>query len=102
MRTDHEAPPENQIADIVDTINDIRDEDETSVGSIIEHLGVASFTPALLFVSIVIVTPLSGVPGLSSICGVVDCLGVRTASVGSQKTLVARFHHAPRHTWSQT
>ncbi|MCK8482562.1 exopolysaccharide biosynthesis protein [Aliiroseovarius sp. S2029] len=61
--------PENQIADIVDTIHDMRGQGEATVGALIEQMGVASFTPILLFVSLVIVTPLSGVPGLSSICG---------------------------------
>ncbi|MCI2394047.1 exopolysaccharide biosynthesis protein [Aliiroseovarius sediminis] len=74
MTTEPETAPDNQIADIVDTIDEIREDDETSIGDIVQHLGVASFTPILLFVSLVIVTPLSGVPGLSSICGILIAL----------------------------
>lgn len=61
---------DNQIADIIETVQEIQDEEDiTSIGSMVGRLGYASFTPVLLFISLVIVTPLSGVPGLSSLCG---------------------------------
>jgi hypothetical protein len=42
----------------------------SSVGEVIDALGVASYTPLLIVPSLALVSPLSGVPGLSSACGV--------------------------------
>lgn len=64
----------NQIAEIIETVQDVQDKDITSIGAMIAQLGYASFTPILLFISLVIVTPLSGVPGLSSLCGLMIML----------------------------
>lgn len=43
---------------------------EVSVGDVVEALGRASFSPLLLVPALVVVTPASGIPLLSSICGI--------------------------------
>ncbi len=82
---------DNQIADVVDIIHDIRDTGDASVGAMIERLGVASFTPILLFVSLVIVTPLSGVPGLSSVCGVLIAMVSAQLLLGRDRLWLPAF-----------
>ncbi|MCK0139241.1 exopolysaccharide biosynthesis protein [Aliiroseovarius sp. F47248L] len=85
MTNDPDVDPDNQIAEIVDTLLDLRDQKGRSIGAMIDHLGVASFTPILLFVSLVIVTPLSGVPGLSSVCGLLISIVSAQLLLGRQQ-----------------
>ncbi|SEW23511.1 Uncharacterized conserved protein [Aliiroseovarius sediminilitoris] len=99
MTGNQDKDPDNQIADIVETIHEIRDQKETSIEAMIDHLGVASFTPILLFVSLVIVTPLSGVPGLSSISGMLIAMVSAQLLMGRERLWLPAFilrRHLPR------
>lgn len=42
-----------------------------SVGELFETLGVASYTPLVMLPALALVSPLSGVPGFTTVCGVV-------------------------------
>lgn len=58
---------------VMDVINRARGalhEGEVSVRDVVEALGRASFSPLLLVPALVVVTPASGIPLLSSICGI--------------------------------
>lgn len=43
----------------------------TTVGEIVDRLGRASYTPLLMVPALLVASPLSGVPGFSSVCGLV-------------------------------
>lgn len=40
-----------------------------SVGELVEALGVASYTPLVMLPALALVSPLSGVPGFTTVCG---------------------------------
>lgn len=46
------------------------DGDEVSVRDVVEAMGRASFAPLLMLPAMIVASPASGVPGLSSICGI--------------------------------
>lgn len=87
----NEKSDDNQISEIIDTVQDIQDNDITSIGALIKRLGYASFTPVLLFISLVIITPLSGVPGLSSLCGLMIMLISAQLLLGREELWLPKF-----------
>lgn len=62
------------IEPLLDAAGDASDGRTTSVGQIVEALGENSLTPNLIFVALAVVSPLSGVPLFSSICGITIAL----------------------------
>ncbi|WP_099867002.1 exopolysaccharide biosynthesis protein [Pararhizobium haloflavum] len=59
---------------IINCIRDAGSGDTLSVNDIAQSLGRASFGPLLLVPAVIIVSPLSGIPGLSSIGGLIIAL----------------------------
>jgi hypothetical protein len=45
--------------------------DYTSVGDVVDALGRANFAPLLILPSLALVSPLSGVPGFTTLCGLI-------------------------------
>lgn len=68
--SDVPASAEPQTAsDVVKQARKALDGATSSVGEMIDALGVASYTPLLIVPSLALVSPLSGVPGFTSVCG---------------------------------
>ena len=61
---------EQPVTTVVETLEDVTERDETRIGDILSEFGSASFPPVLLAISLLLVSPLSGVPLFSSIAGV--------------------------------
>ena len=59
------------LVDILDRAIAVAGDDRVSVGELVDAFGDASFAPLLLLPAIAVVSPLSGVPTFSSICGIV-------------------------------
>jgi len=58
------------ISDVVQDVRNIsRDRDEVSVGSVVTNLGHVSQAGLMLLPALIAATPLSGIPGLTSVCG---------------------------------
>lgn len=57
------------VGDIVDGLALLADRNVLKVGDIVESFGAASFVPLMMVPAILVVSPLSGIPLLSSICG---------------------------------
>ena len=58
------------ISDVVQDVRNIsRDRDEVSVGSVVTNLGQVSQAGLMLLPALIAATPLSGIPGLTSVCG---------------------------------
>jgi len=55
---------------IIDRAMDEARRDQVAVGDIVEAFGSASFVPLLLVPAVAVVTPLSGIPAFSSLCGI--------------------------------
>lgn len=64
-----EAPP-TTVREVVDRLHDAANGEATSVDDVVETLGHASFVPVLMAPALAVVTPLSGIPLFSSVCGV--------------------------------
>ena len=60
--------------DVISAVEDVRKADVSTVRDIIDALGAASFLPLMLIIALAIVTPLSGVPGVSSVSGIMIAL----------------------------
>lgn len=67
---------------VVETLEDATRDDEVQIGDILSGFGTASFPPVLLAVSILLISPLSGVPLFSSIVGIIIFLVASQAMVG--------------------
>lgn len=63
------------IADVVADVRGIADDrDRVSIGAVIETLGAASHSGLILIPALIAATPLSGIPGLTSVCGITIAL----------------------------
>ncbi|MGK7651005.1 MULTISPECIES: exopolysaccharide biosynthesis protein [unclassified Roseovarius] len=71
------------LSDILDSVEDVaKANDQVSVGDVVEALGRAG-TAALIFLpAVVATTPLSGIPGLSALCGIMIALISAQAVIG--------------------
>ena len=73
------------VGDVVDRMEAAAEGQTTSQGSIVAALGAASFLPVMMAPALAVVSPLSGVPVFSSICGL-------TIALVAAQQLVNRDH----------
>lgn len=64
----------HSVRDIVSRLEEISDQDQVPLRDLVESCGTASFVPALMVPALLVVTPLSGIPLISSICGIAIAL----------------------------
>jgi hypothetical protein len=67
--TEMEPPETVSLSGTLDRLRGFADGDSLSVRDVVEGMGRASLLPLLLVPALVVVSPLSGIPLLSSICG---------------------------------
>lgn len=65
------APDHETAADLVEQGWDALTGDYTCVGDIVDTLGRANFAPLLILPALALVSPLSGVPGFTTLCGLI-------------------------------
>tara|TARA_R110002012_G_scaffold294391_1_gene490516 strand:- start:4438 stop:5070 length:633 start_codon:yes stop_codon:yes gene_type:complete len=65
--TDDQSRP---VRDVLNRLEDRAQEHRVALGELVEASGVTSFVPALMVPALLVVSPLSGVPFFSSICGI--------------------------------
>ena len=70
------APPRefHSLTEIVEQTMREAGEGHVSVDHLVSSFGHASFVPLLILPALVLITPLSGVPGLSTLCGLIILL----------------------------
>ena len=73
------------VRDVVARLEEMMQEDHVTLGDLISAFGPASFVPALMVPALLVVSPLSGVPFFSSLCGL-------TIALIALQMLVAREH----------
>ncbi len=64
----------SSLGDVADRVRETTHSGEVSVGEVLEALGPRSFVPLLLAPAVLAATPLSGIPGVSIICGLLIAL----------------------------
>ena len=79
------AQARNTVADIVDRLDLLTADAQVSLRDIVLAFGDASFLSILLVPALLVVSPLSGIPVLSSICGL-------TIAIISLQMMVGRHH----------
>ncbi|SLN58032.1 exopolysaccharide biosynthesis protein [Pseudooctadecabacter jejudonensis] len=74
----HKAPVEA----IVENLDELAKSGPVTVGDLAAEFGKKSFSTLILVVSLLLVSPLSGVPLFSSFCGLIICLLASQAAAG--------------------
>ena len=67
-------PRLRSLGDILDSLEGVAASDRVSIGAVIDEFGVRSFAPILLLTAMILVSPLSGIPGLPTIGAVLMLL----------------------------
>ena len=67
------------------------EEEGATVGEILDDVGSTSLAFTLLVPAAVVVTPLSGIPGLSSLCGIAIALAAAQMLAGRRHVWLPRF-----------
>jgi len=63
------------IGDVIADVRDVADADsKVSIGAVVDRLGTVSHSALILIPALVAATPLSGIPGLTSVCGIMIVL----------------------------
>lgn len=75
----------------LDRLSDAGDEERPTVGHLLEGLGRASFGYMLFAPAAVVVTPLSGIPGLSSLCGIAIALAAAQMLIGRKHIWLPQY-----------
>jgi hypothetical protein len=76
---------DTRIQGLLDAAQGAAEGDKTSIKDIVQSLGENSLTSNLIFVALAVVSPLSGIPLFSSICGI-------TIALISAQLLIGRDH----------
>jgi len=84
-KTHDNAASETPVSDLLGALRESSGSgDQVSIAAIVESLGTASLSAVMLLPALVVVTPLSGIPGLSSVCGVLIALVAAQRVVGKR------------------
>ncbi|SNR34353.1 exopolysaccharide biosynthesis protein [Paracoccus sediminis] len=79
------------IQPLLDAAGNASDDETTSVRQIVQSLGENSLTPNLIFVALAVMSPLSGIPLFSSICGIAIALIAGQMLVGRDHLWLPSF-----------
>ncbi|MDF0603460.1 exopolysaccharide biosynthesis protein [Psychromarinibacter sp. C21-152] len=72
--TDQIVPEIGSVTDVVDRMETAAGGDKTTLREVVAALGEASFIPVLMAPALAVVSPLSGIPVFSSVCGLTIAL----------------------------
>ncbi|WOI56864.1 exopolysaccharide biosynthesis protein [Palleronia sp. LCG004] len=82
------TPPSDRahhVRDVIDQLDDLTDRDRIFVSDVVDAFGTTAFLPVMMVPALLVVSPLSGIPLFSSVCG------ITIAIIASQL-----FLHRPR------
>lgn len=82
---DHRTPQASPLTEVVDHLDDVATQETVRVSDILSDFGSASFAAVLLILSVILVSPLSGVPLLSTTVGLCIATVAAQGAVGRQK-----------------
>ncbi len=88
--TDTAPPKSHPLSDVVARITPADDATEVSIGDIVHAAGEDGILPLVFVPALIAATPLSGIPGLSAICGLLVALFSAALILGLRKV------HLPR------
>lgn len=79
------------VEDVRTSIESVQHADVHTVGDVIKALGTASFMPLILIVALIIVTPLSAIPGLTTLSGLTIALVAAQLLIGRTSMWLPNF-----------
>ncbi|MFN3661721.1 exopolysaccharide biosynthesis protein [Yoonia sp.] len=82
---------EHPVRDVVDTIEESSHEEKVAFGTLIHGFEDTAFPPCLLVPSLLLVSPLSGIPFFSSFCALVICLIAAQGAWGRDRIWLPDF-----------
>ena len=82
---DAEIRSAHPVRDVTARLEALAQEDEVALGTLLAAFGPASFAPALMVPALLVVSPLSGIPFFSTLCGL-------TIALIALQMLLARDH----------
>ena len=72
--TDTRDEPRRSLRELIQSVSDAADPPSVRVGEILDALGDRSFAPALLVPALILVSPVSGIPGVPTVGGIIIVL----------------------------
>lgn len=74
MSTSSSEKPRHHVLEIVDKLDSLSDARSVAVSDVVRAFGAAAFLPMLMVPGLLVVSPLSGIPLFSTICGLTIAL----------------------------
>ncbi|WP_428511601.1 exopolysaccharide biosynthesis protein [Roseovarius sp.] len=74
MSRDAEAPTTHPLTDVISRIRSLADQPEVTIDEIVGAAGQAGILPLIFVPALIAATPLSGIPGVSMVCGLLIAL----------------------------
>lgn len=85
-------PPLRNLKQLLDHIDELaKDNDRVSIAMVVESVGSRSFGPILMFIGIILFSPLSGVPGLTAFMALFVLLVTGQMLIGRQYFWLPNF-----------
>jgi hypothetical protein len=82
---------DHTLSDLLDVLYEAAQGDTVSVQDVLDHVGDRSTMPIVLVVALVLVSPLSGIPGLPTLSSIVITLALSQTLVGHENLWLPRF-----------
>ena len=82
---------DTSLTHLLDGLDDVAQDDDVSVSEVIEQFGDRAITPFMLILSILLISPVSGIPGVPTVSGAILILLAGQALVGRQSLWLPDF-----------
>lgn len=89
--SDDQQDDERAVERIVNDIDRLSSRDRISVRDVVEEFGQATFVPLLMVPALLVVSPLSGIPLFSSLCGLMIALIASQMLIGRERLWLPNF-----------
>ncbi|MBI6629408.1 exopolysaccharide biosynthesis protein [Pontibaca sp. S1109L] len=89
--TDDQQDNQKVVEKIVDDIDSLSGHDTIRVRDMVEELGQATFIPLLMVPALLVISPLSGIPLFSSVCGLTIALIASQLLIGRKRLWLPNF-----------
>lgn len=90
VASEDRTDPEHPVRHVVSRLEAIGDRDRATLGDLVGAFGPTAFTPALMIPAILVMSPLSGIPLFSSLCGLTIVLIAAQRLFGARKLWLPR------------
>lgn len=79
------------LTSVLDQLDDLTDEDQVSIGQIVDKLGASSFASLMLIFALIAVSPASAIPGVTASVGLIVAILVIQMMAGKKSAWLPAF-----------